>query len=321
MNHTAESIIKSARLRSEFYQKIRSFFSTRAALEVETPILSQGISLDAHIDIFKTSFRSSHSPGAQSIEYYLQTSPEYHMKRLLALGFPDIYQIIKVFRNGEYGRIHNPEFTLLEWYRRDFTMQQLMDEVCALLTDLIGNNPYSKITYQNLFKQYAGIDPLVSTEAELFSFCHRADLHPPHDATTTDLLQFILTFAIEPHLPMDEYIFVYEYPVEQALLATVSEKDPRVSNRFECYYQTLELGNGYHELVAWEENYHRLLKENQKRESSNKEKLPLDMRFLTSLKSGCPQCAGVALGLDRIFLCMLNKKNIKDILLFNWEAA
>ncbi len=313
-----------AQYRAGLLQKIRNYFLQQGVLEIETPILSAGISLDAHIDVFSANyFSNGYSANAGEQKFYLQTSPEYHMKRLLCQGFPDIYQMSKVFRNGEKGQRHNPEFTLLEWYRRGYSIDALMDEVAAICFLALGKKEILKKTYQEIFLEYLQVDPLELGKEELLHVAVKSGLNIPAELSLdkTDVLNFLLTHKIEEALPHDALCFVYEYPAEQACLAKLCFHNNKVAERFEVYYKGVELCNGYGELADAREYRRRFQEENIKRKILKKPILPLDENFLEALQLGLPECAGVALGVDR--LCMLGggQNDLKMVLSFPWDIS
>ena len=235
---------QNAQKRAEIIQQIRQFFVERNVVEVETPALSQGTVTDIHLDAFVCKYNFlTNSSTEQSVNLYLQTSPEFHMKRLLASGYGCIYSIAKAFRHEEAGRHHNPEFTLLEWYRIGFNQFDLMSEVSELLKTILGVNKPIFTSYQDIFISRVGIDPLTTSFDELVAVLtqhNKADdwLIKQHDCDA--LLQFIFTEIIEPTIGINEPCFVYNFPRQQASLAKVSEQDLRVAERFECYYRGIE---------------------------------------------------------------------------------
>ena len=235
------------------------------------------------------------------------------MKRLLSSGFPDIFQICKVFRNGERGRLHNPEFTILEWYRRNFDMFGLIDEVAELCLEILGPRPVKKQSYQSIFTHLTGIDPLKTNLTELENFC-RSEGKDATFQTETDALQFIMAEFIEPQLPSDSLFFVYNYPIKQAVLAVADQNDCRVARRFELYYRNVEIANGFQELADPEENLRRMQEENRLRKSLVKPEIPIDMRFIESLRSGFPPCSGVAIGVDRLIMLAGNFTDISQVI-------
>jgi len=243
------------------------------------------------------------------------------MKRLLAAGYRDIFQIGKVFRNGERGRIHNPEFTMLEWYRIDRDMFSCMDETAALINAVLGEKKIIKKNYAELFMEATGIDPLTAGLQKVIECCASQGRIPPEFATLTDALQFAMAELVEPGFPADALVIVHHYPADQAVLAMLEPGDQRVAKRFEVYCGGCELANGFEELVDWKENERRQEEENEKRAAPGKETLPVDRLFVDEIKKGLPPCSGVALGLDRLIMLALKKKSIDDVVPFAWEKS
>ncbi|MBN1757207.1 MAG: EF-P lysine aminoacylase GenX [Chitinispirillaceae bacterium] len=314
--------VETARARAEMMSMIRAFFSSRDVLEVETPILGCTASTDCHIDLFSSSYLSSGSTDRCTGEKcYLQTSPELFMKRLLVGGFPDIFQIGKVFRNGELGRLHNPEFTMLEWYRRGFDMFRLIDETVELLRDLSEIETVRVLTYRDLFLQSTGLDPLEVGIGDMESFIGRESGQQIRFGTVTEGLQFVMAAVVEPALPKNELTVLHHYPREQAVLSMVDPDDTRVARRFEVYGGGMELANGFEELADSTENRRRMNLENMLRNRCGKPEVPLDECFLAALNEGggLPPCSGVAVGLDRVFMCRLGVSAITEVVSFGWK--
>jgi lysyl-tRNA synthetase class 2 len=305
---------------------MREFFRERGVLEVETPVLSRGISLDCHIDVFSARYHAlghALAPSAGDRDYYLQTSPEPHMKRLLCRGFPDIYQMGKAFRNGERGIRHNPEFTMLEWYRKGFSLSGLMDEVEALCLLLRPGVPRVRMEYGEAFRNALGIDPFaLDRDALLESPAVRGILPAPETLPTrADVLDFLMAHRVEPGFDPAALTFVTGFPAEQAAQAQVRSGDPRVAERFEVYGEGRELGNGYLELTDAGEYARRFAAENAKRRAAGKPELPVDGDLLADLERGLPPCAGVAMGVDRLIQWALRLPDLGTTLAFPWEAA
>lgn len=315
------------RHRADCLRRIRSFFDTRGVLEVETPILSRGISLDCHIDPFSARFHAlgHERAGARDGDatYYLQTSPEPHMKRLLCHGFPDIWQMGKAFRNGERGARHNPEFTMLEWYRKGFSLADLMDEVEALCRLFRPGVETLRMEWRDAMGAFLGADPFgLDKEALLALPSLRGKLPAPEAfPARVDLLDFIMAHGVEPGLPPDKLVFVLGFPAEQAAQAQVRAEDPRTAHRFEVYGAGLELGNGYLELVDADEYARRFAGENAKRRDRGKPELPVDEALLADLRRGLPPCAGVAMGVDRLVQWGMGLPTLDPVLSFPWETA
>jgi lysyl-tRNA synthetase class 2 len=262
--------------------------------------------------------------SGQSLSLYLVTSPEHSMKRLLAAGSGPIYQITRAFRDGERGRLHNPEFTLLEWYRPGFDHLQLMEEVGGLMSSILpGWKHWESVTYQGAFQRALGIDPHRASVSELARAAEKEGIAaPPALGEDRDgWLDFFLVTRIEKTLGFDKPVFLIDYPPSQAALAKVRSGDPPVAERFELYVRGTELANGYHELLDPKEQERRFLEANEKRKARGKAPLPLDRRFLRALELGLPSCAGVAVGLDRVVMLALGAETIDDVVAFPIERA
>ena len=251
---------------------------------------------------------------------WLQTSPEYAMKRLLAAGSGPIYQVCKAFRAGEAGGRHNPEFTLLEWYRPGFSLAELIEEVADLARAVLGNTLHRVVTYRELFRQYLGIDPFLVDAEELEGFA-RARLDYSGGAETRDTwLDLLLTHLVEPQL--EGLVFVHDYPASQAALARLREKDGvTVAERFELYVDGLELANGYFELIDPAEQRARFEADNRTLASRGEPARPIDEQLLAAMEAGLPSCAGVALGLDRLLMKKLGAERVQDVLSFDWSRC
>lgn len=303
--------------RAEILSKIRQFFFQREVLEVETPSLSQAGVCDPYLENFQTLQRSSTNKSL-----FLQSSPEFHMKRLLAAGSGAIYQISKAFRDEEAGHQHNPEFTILEWYRPDFDHFQLMSEVEELVCSVLACPPAQRLSYQAAFLQYLEIDPLSITTDELRQLCQQQDLGKWLQSEDRDtLLQVIFAQLIEPQIAKEQPCFIYHFPASQASLAQIHQADPRVAERFELYYQGLELVNGFHELTDADEQVKRFKSDNHFRQQKGLEEKAIDGHFIAALRSGLPECSGVALGIDRLVMLALNCQHIEQVLSFPISRA
>lgn len=311
-----------AKARASLNKNIRQFFEERGVIEVETPILSHGTITDVYLDAFETNFDQS-SSGSQE-KLFLQTSPEFAMKRLLAAGYGSIYQLSKAFRHESAGKHHNPEFTLLEWYRLGFDHWQLMNEVEEFLVALLNVDAVERYSYQDLFIEYTGLDPLNIGAKQLHIFLKNKQ-RDDHWLMITEhvdtLLQFIFSQYIEPEIGKDQPCFVYGFPIEQAALARVNEKDNRIADRFECYYKGIELVNGFYELTNKEEQYSRFIQDNKQRKKLSYKEKPIDKRFITALEEGLPLCSGVALGVDRLAMLALGEDHIRSVLTFDINNA
>ncbi|MFO7640695.1 MAG: EF-P lysine aminoacylase EpmA [Candidatus Competibacteraceae bacterium] len=314
------------RLRAELLKRIRAFFAVRGVLEVETPVLSAAAVTQPHLASFATPYSGPGSRYGQTL--YLHTSPEFPMKRLLAAGSGCIYQIARVFRDGEAGRRHNPEFTLLEWYRVGFDADRLMDEVAELVTKLLSGRLTLKeperLSYRELFQRHLDLDPHRTSVAEL-AVCaahHAVPIPPGMPADDTDpWLDLLLTHWIEPRLGQGRLTFIYDYPASQAALARLRPGDPPVGERFELYLNGLELANGFHELGDADEQRRRFEAENVARRARGLPVMPLDESLLDALAAGLPDCAGVALGFDRLVMLAAGKDTIQEVMAFPLERA
>ena len=305
------------RKRAELLAQLREFFAAKKILEVETPALANAPVTDLHIQSLISAI--DFGQGKQTL--YLQTSPEFAMKRLLAAYSESIYQIGKVFRHDPVSRQHNPEFTLLEWYRPGFTLEQLMAEVAELLCPLLRCESMPQISYRELFEKHLAINPHSIESKELADIAHgKIDLSMV-ELSDTDYLQLLMTNLIEPELPAT--CFVFDYPKGQASLSAIDYNDERdlVAKRFEVYYEGMELANGYYELVDAREQRARFEADNAARERLGLEVYPLDEKFLAAMEAGIPASAGVALGFDRLFMAIHGIKDIDQALTFSTPRA
>lgn len=296
--------------RAEMLAEARKFFCSRTILEVDCPTMNKSGSVDVHIDLIR-------AYGTSSQTYYLHGSPEYSMKKLLAEGMGDIYQLAHVFRDSEHSMKHNPEFTMAEWYRVNFPFTAMIDETVAFIQQFIGATPCTKITYRKAFKQYAGIDYLKSGEKDLLNFLEKRGIDPYQNIEEEGkdaLLNLILGIVIEPQLGQDEICVIQYFPATQAALAQTRWRgEEEVSERFEIFYKGMELANGYHELGNPEEQLERLIITNATRERLGKDTMPIDKSFIKALEKGLPDCCGVAVGFDRLMMLRHNKEDIADV--------
>lgn len=318
--------LATLRLRAELLARTRLFFAARNVLEVETPALSTAAITDPHLASFSTVYSGPGSRYGRSL--YLHTSPEFAMKRLLAAGSGCIYQIARAFRDGEAGRRHNPEFTLLEWYRIGFDHHRLMDEVTDLVTELLAGRlalaEPERWSYGELFQNCLNLDPHRAGVAELAACADTWNVSIPPGMPADDpdpWLDLLLTHCIEPRLGQGRLSFVYDYPVSQAALARSRPGDPPVGERFELYANGIELANGFHELGDAVEQRRRFELENATRRARNLPIMPVDEHLLAALESGLPDCAGVALGFDRLVMLAAGKASIQQVISFAIESA
>ena len=299
--------------RARIVSDIRHFFSQRHVLEVDTPILSRAAPTAPYLESFKTEFIPMGSIDKAS--YYLQTSPEFAMKVLLAGGSGSIYQIAKVFRNGERGRLHSPEFTMLEWYRPELNLEELMDEVAALLQTITSYSESVRFSYKEVFSQYLNVNVLVCSKDELQKLAIKklpsfsGDFYLDRDGW----LELLMSQVIEPELAsLKKPVFIYNFPASQAQLAKVKldNDGEQVAARFELYAGGLEVANGYDELLDAKELRKRFEYDNQQRLKLGRAEMPIDEKLLAAMDLGLPPCTGVALGLDRLLMLAMNKESI-----------
>ena len=307
--------------RAKLMNAVRRFFIERGILEVETPAMSKASVTDIHLHPFVTRFIG---PGAAAGEdLYLITSPEFHMKRLLAAGSGPIFQLCRCFRNEEMGRHHNPEFTMLEWYRPGFDMYPLMNEVDDLLQQILESEPADLVSYQQVFQRHLDIDPLTIEKEELKALAAKLNLSDElaQEEDRDTLLQLLFTHSIEPNIGQEKPVFVYHFPASQASLARISIEDRRVAERFEVYFKGIELANGFTELTDAQEQKERFELDNLKRQNKGLPQYPIDNQLIASLFSGLPDCSGVALGMDRLIMLALDETSIDQVIAFTLDRA
>ncbi len=308
--------LTNLRIRAQILAKIRQFFAERDVLEVDTPVLGQFTITDQHIISLSV-------PTPAHGTYYLQTSPEYAMKRLLAAGSGCIYQICKSFRAEENGHRHNCEFTMLEWYRLGYNHHQLIDEMDELLTVVLATPSAQRTSYTDLFQQYLNLNIQTCTDEQLRQVIADAGwMHESIDLFNRDTcLQLLMSHAIEPQLGFEAPLFVYDFPSTQAALARLSQTQPPMAERFELYIQGMEIANGFHELTDPEEQRQRFLRDQQHRQQRGETIPSIDPRLLSALKYGLPDCAGVALGIDRLLMLATQSTHIDQVIAFSWARS
>jgi len=314
------------RLRARLNATIRTFFAERNVTEVETPVLSRAGNTDPNIASFSLEF-SGRTDGAPRTRW-LRTSPEYPLKRLLAAGFGDCYELGRVFRDGEAGGRHNPEFTMLEWYRRGWNHRQLIVETAALVSAalaLVGRAAQlTEISYHDLYRQRLGIDPATAGEDELRAALGNVVIDPA-GLTRDDWFDLLMTHRLQPSFPADQLLALYDYPASQCALARIRNDGGAgsvpVAERFELYLGSLELANGYYELADAAEQGLRFNQDLQRRKERGDAQPPRDENLLSALLTGLPDCAGVALGVDRLMMAMLRTHRIADVLAFDFGRA
>ena len=309
MNWRPSARRSTIQARARLYRKIRGFFESVNCLEVDTPLLCPTTNTDPNISSIKADNQGS--------RLYLQSSPEFAMKRMLAAGCGSIYQICHAFREGESGRKHSSEFTLLEWYRVGFDYQRLMDEMEQLIDCVTGHrNVYTRTTYRDLFLRYANIDIEQNDDISLRRECLRRVPGSSVDEFSFDqCLDLLMSLVIQP--TMQGYVFVYDYPASQASLAKINRENSQVAERFELFFDGLELANGFSELTDAKMQRSRFEAENRQRVKMALPVYPLDELLLAALESGLPECAGVALGLDRLLMVLEEIDSIDQVLSFS----
>ncbi len=312
--------LETLRLRARLLATIRAFFAERGVLEVETPVIGRATATDPHLQSLRVT-----GPGIDGAAY-LQTSPEFFMKRLLAAGSGPIYQIARAFRGGESGVLHNPEFTMLEWYRPDLGYRGLMSEVAGLVAACLGlDAPFPAMSYRDLFIAELGLDPVAAPLARLETELVRHDLAGvldlsglPEDAVRNLVLDLLFSHAVQPGLGADTPVFVHDFPACQAALARLRrDADGRpVAERFELFYRGIELANGYQELTDAREQRRRFAADLETRRRLGLPTVAWDQRLCEALDSGLPECSGVAVGVDRLLLCRLGARGLDRVMAF-----
>jgi len=305
--------------RAALLARTREFFAARGVLEVETPVLSSGGSSDPQIESLATRVSGMSGP------FFLNTSPEYSMKRLLAAGSGDIYQLCKVFRDGERGRWHNPEFTLLEWYRLGFDDAALMTEVELLVARLLAPErllePAERLTYADALRRYAGVDAHTAGDVELERAAEKHGVHCKADLDRDAKLDLLMGLVVGPNLGRERPCFICDYPASQAALARLKPGQPPVAARFELFLDGIELANGFHELADAEEQRGRFARDLATRRARGQVLPPVDERLLAALAAGMPDCAGVALGFDRLVAIALGAARLSQGMAFSIDNA
>jgi len=310
--------IKHLHDRAHMLSRARQFFLERNVLEVDCPALSRFASVDSHIDLIPALYQ-------RQDKAYLHSSPEYGIKRLLAEGIGDVYQLSHVFRDGEFGRHHNPEFMMAEWYRCGISFQAMIDETLDFIRLFVGDLYARHMTYREMFQHYAGIDYTAFSVNDLLHFLEGRGIEASPDVVLEGkdaLLNQVLGTVIEPQLGVGELFVLTHYPASQAALAkTLLHGDELVAERFEVYLYGIELANGYHELTDYEEQLRRCIEANRERKKMGKEELPIDENFLSAMAKGIPQCCGVAVGFDRLMMLRHNAGRLSDVIPFSWDQA
>jgi lysyl-tRNA synthetase class 2 len=325
--------LNSLKQRAQLLQQIRRFFDEQDFFEVETPLLSHDTCIDRHLhpikvpaeNVLRGDSAANLAASQNSNVLWLQTSPEFGMKRLLAAGARAIYQITKVFRGGELGRRHNPEFTMLEWYRVGDNLDSGMTLLAEFASKLLGRSEIVRIGYRELFQQALGIDPHKASIGDLRWCCRQRCIGLSADSFSEQdrdfWLNLLLSQVIEPQLGFETPIIVYDWPATQSALAKVRNDDPPVAERFELFVNGVELANGYHELLDVQELRSRNRRQNNLRVADGYDALPEESRLLAAMQAGIPACAGVALGVDRLAMVMAEATCIDEVIAFPFDRA
>ena len=304
--------LATLRRRAELINLVRQYFARDNILEVETPILSRTASSEVHLQSWQA------TPGAHGPHFFLHTSPELFMKRLLAAGSGDIYQMCKVFRADEKGRQHNPEFTLLEWYRVGFDLRAMCGDVARLLREILGEHlPVETLSYRQAFLDTTGQDPYTADAAAMQGVFIDRTGQSVQGVGEGDWPDLLFSALVQPGLPRDCLVFITHFPAAQASLAKLDPQDAQCALRFEVFYNGIELANGFEELTDPFEQRQRIDAEQARRAASGLPVLPVDVQFLAALAAGLPPCSGVALGVDRLVMLSLGLSHISAVLSFD----
>jgi lysyl-tRNA synthetase class 2 len=309
--------VERLRQRAHILHDIRAFFHARHVMEVDTPPLIRRAIPESHLEPMRVHWATM---DGRTQTGFLHTSPEAAMKRLLVAGIGPIYQMGPVFRADEQGERHNPAFTLLEWYRPGWDYHRLMEEVATLVVEILGCTAPVRISFQEAFLRFARVDPLTGETPALQQRCQAAGWAGARTADREACLDFLLISQVEPALAlMAEAVFLMDYPPQRAAMARIRPGSPPVAERFELYVRGVELANGYQELTNHTEQRQRLIQENQRRIQNGQQALPVDERFLAALAAGLPECAGVALGVDRLIMLAVGGETLDAVMPFTME--
>ncbi|WP_343189935.1 elongation factor P--(R)-beta-lysine ligase [Buchnera aphidicola] len=311
--------IKNLIYRSKIIFKIRKFFNNLGILEVDTPILSRHSVSDCNIKCFKTNYYDNKIN--KNINLWMIPSPEYHMKRLLSRKIGSIYQICHSFRNEEFGKYNNPEFTILEWYMVNNNMFQLMKEIDIFFQKIFNFKKSQFFSYKKIFMNFLKIDPFKSRKKDLvkkiIDLDHFHLIKNEKFFNKKDLLEILFLIGIEKHLGKKRPTFIYYFPSDQALLSSINKANKKLANRFELFFKGIEIANGFYELRNRKEQENRFENDNKLRKQKGLEEVKLDNFFLDALSKGIPKCSGVAIGIDRLIMIKLKKNNIAKVIPFS----
>jgi lysyl-tRNA synthetase class 2 len=304
--------------RAQLLNQTRKFFSKGDVLEVETPLACAHTVTEPNIESFSFSV-----DGAT--QQYLQTSPEYAMKRLLAAGAPDIFQICKSFRVGEKGQFHNPEFTMIEWYRHGYSLQQMMQETVNLITHLLVTNDESinvdYVSYANLTERVLGKSLKALTDNEIKQLAKENGLMLQSECSLSQCIDFLFSHKVEAAMCEQTITVVFHYPASQAALSKLNDTDDSVAERFEVFYKGLELANGYVELLDPQQQLDRFVNDQHTRSQQGLREIEIDQRLIDAQDHGLPECAGVAVGFDRVMMLAVGASSLSEVISFDWDNA
>lgn len=322
MSRPREPLIETIRQRAVLLRQLRQYFDSRGFLEVQPPCLSRDCVVDAYIDPIQVPSRQFALGRDLPATYYLQTSPEAAMKRMLAAGSHSIYSLGPVFRSGERGDLHNVEFTMLEWYQVNVDLGQGIQFLGELVSHILGGDGYDVISYRQLFRDYVDFDPVDADLGTIGRHVARIDPSMADSTGDRDLwLDVLLSQRIVPTLGLDRPVIVKNYPLSQAALARQSPEDTQCAARFELFANGIELANGYDELRSPDVLIERARKCNQKRQSTGRQALAMPSTLVQAMREGLPPCVGVALGVDRLLMVRTGAASIADVIPFPIESA
>jgi lysyl-tRNA synthetase class 2 len=323
MDYLPTASLEILQLRASVLAKVREFFATRGFLEVETPILSADVTVDRHLDPMSTILAKDPRKPDVGRTFWLQTSPEFGMKRLLAAGATAIYQVTRAFRNAELGPLHNPEFTIVEWYRVGDDMVSGMALLSEFSQAILETAPAESISYAEAFERFLEINPHTASRAALMDRAAARGLQVARSLVSDrdGLLNLLLVECIEPHLGKRVPTILFDYPVSQAALARIRDDEPPVAERFELYIRGMELANGYHELLDPDELRQRCAVANLARLDDGKPPLTATSRLIKAMQSGLPPSTGVALGFDRLVMLAAGAETISEVIAFPIDRA
>ena len=318
-DHRPTASLAMLKQRSDLLRRLREFFWKRDFVEVQTPVLSADTVVDRYIEPISVELELS----GQTRQLWLQTSPEFLMKRLLSDGATAIFQIGPAFRAGEAGSRHNPEFTMVEWYRVGDSYQQGRDLLSDFCVEIMNTPTPRQLTYRDALREYAQVDPFQTSDEDLRQALRPLDIKAESvlECDRDNLLNMVLAFGVEPKLGMDQPEIVFDWPASQAALAKIRDSANPVAERYELYWNGIELANGYHELTDADELESRNRKVNQLRVAEGNRELKVESRLLNAMRRGLPECCGVAVGFDRLLMALSRAESIDRVMPFPIDRA